>query len=99
MFVSITIPAIAPVLQIIIMLGLVGSLHINDLVLVLTGGAPAGQTYTVMSYIVSKYVPAFTSERVNIGYGCALSIITACVLGVFTGIYMKLSNRTNSLKD
>lgn len=98
-FLNITLPAIAPVAQIIVMLGIVGSLHMSDLIIVLTGGAPSGQTHTVMSYIVSRFVPAFSTESVNIGYGCALSIITAAVFAVFTMIYMKISKKSNSLTD
>lgn len=98
-FWSITIPSIAPVMQIVIMLGLVGSLKLNDLVLVLTGGAPSGQTFTVMSYIVNKYVPSFAADQTNIGYGCALALITAVVMALFTAVYMKTSGRTGALKE
>ena len=71
-------------------------LQTNEIVLTLTGGAPAGSTYTVMSYQVSQFVPGFATGTVNIGYGCAMSLVTGIMLSAITLSYMKLSNK---LKD
>ncbi len=98
-FFKITLPMMAPVLQTILLLSLNGTLQINDYVLVTTNGAPGGTTYTVMSYIVKKFVPGFASvnEVVNIGYGCALALVTAIILGVIAFGYSKLTNKLNNL--
>lgn len=96
-FFKITLPMMAPVLQTIILLALNGSLHTSDYILVTTNGAPGGTTFTVMSYIVNQFVPGFASNSVNIGYGCAMSLITSIFMCIFAIIYMKLSKRMENV--
>ena len=94
-FFKITIPMIAPVLQIVLMLSLIGTLHINEMILVMTNGGPGGSTYSVYSYIFQNYAPGLTAGSVNIGYGCAMSIVTGIILAMITGAYMKYSAKLN----
>lgn len=96
-FFNITLPMIAPVFQTILLLSLNGTLQTNEAVLVTTGGAPGGTTYTVMSYQVSKFVPGFVTETVNIGYGCAMSIVTSLILCSIALIYSKASERLQDI--
>ena len=96
-FFKITLPMMAPVLQTIILLALNGSLHTSDYILVTTNGAPGGTTFTVMSYIVSQFVPGFASNSVNIGYGCAMSLITSVFMCIFAIMYMKLSRKMENV--
>lgn len=92
-FFRITIPLIMPVAQTILLLSMVGTLQTNDLILVLTNGAPGGQTFTVMPYLTSNFVPGFADVGVNIGYGCALAVVTAVIFAFVSLIYMRLSNK------
>ena len=92
-FSKITLPMIAPVFKIILMLSIVGTLGINELVVVLTNGAPSGSTFTVMSYIFSNYAPGMADVGVNVGYGCAMALITGIVLAMITIVYNKLSEK------
>lgn len=94
-FFKITIPMIAPVLQIVLMLSLIGTLHINEMILVMTNGGPGGSTYSVYSYIFQNYAPGLTAGSVNVGYGCAMSIVTGIILAMITGAYMKYSAKLN----
>ncbi len=96
MFWKITVPMIAPVLQMILLLSINGTLHTNEFIITLTNGGPAGLTHTVMSYIVSSYVPGFAQGSVNIGYGCAVSFVTSILMAAIGVAYMKFSNRINS---
>ncbi|MBP3359397.1 MAG: sugar ABC transporter permease [Clostridia bacterium] len=91
-FFRITLPMIAPTLQIIIMLSLIGTLGTSEMVLVLTNGAPGGLTYTVNAYIFNNYAPGITNGTVNVGYGCAMSLVTGLMLSVITLGYMKMSS-------
>ena len=93
-FSKITLPMIAPVFKIILMLSIVGTLGINELVLVLTNGAPSGSTFTIQSYIFSKYAPGVADVGVNVGYGCAMSLVTGIILAMITLTYMKISKKT-----
>ena len=94
-FFKITLPMIAPVLQIVLMLSLIGTLQINEMILVLTNGNPAGSTHSVQSYIFQNYAPGLTAGTVNVGYGCAMALVTGIILAIITGIYMKYSSKLN----
>lgn len=95
-FFKITVPMIMPVLQIIIMLSLVGTMQINEMILVMTNGAPGGSTHSVQSYIFQNYAPGLAAGTVNVGYGCAMALVTAVILAIITMVYMKYSSRLNN---
>ncbi|MBE5040719.1 sugar ABC transporter permease [Oscillospiraceae bacterium DSM 107454] len=98
MFFSITLPMIAPIFQIMLLLSLIGTLSINEFILVMTGGGPGGSTMTVMAYLTQKFVPGFTSEATPaLGYGCALSVVTTILFAVISFIYNAASKKMNDL--
>lgn len=94
-FFRITIPMIAPTLQIILMLSIIGTLGINEIIIVMTNGAPGGSTYSVQSYIFQNYAPGIANGNINVGYGCAMSLVTGLILASVTGVYMKLSSKVS----
>lgn len=97
-FFKITLPMIAPVFSIVLMLSLLANLGTNESVITLTNGAPAGQTATVMSYLTTRFVPGFTeSSTPPLGYGCSLSLITTIIFGIFAIAYDKFNKKMNSL--
>ncbi len=98
-FFHITVPLVAPVLQLVIMLSFLGTLRMTDLILVLTNGAPGGTTEVVMTYIFKyffQYGEAMT--RTQFGYASALAVITAIILAVITLIYLRLSKRMKQIQ-
>lgn len=98
-FISVTLPLIAPTMRTIILLSLVGTLGISDYIISMTGGAPAGQTHTVMSYQLMKYVPGFKEldKTVDLGYGCSLSFVTSVIFMIISLIYNRLSKKMSEL--
>mgnify|MGYP004509920703 FL=1 len=98
-FRKITLPLMGPVLQTIILLGINGTLQISDYVIVTTNGAPGGRTLSVMAYQIRKFVPGFMDSSVatNLGYGCAMSIITSMLMCVIALIYNKMSEKLNDI--
>lgn len=96
-FFRITLPLIAPVMQVILMLSIIGTLGTNELVLVLTNGAPGGTTHTVKSYIFQNYAPGMAEMNINIGYGCAMSLVTGLILAAITMTYMKISEKMKKI--
>lgn len=97
-FFRITIPMIAPVFQTILLLAINGTLHISEYIIAVTNGAPGGTTNTVGSYIVSKFVPGFFASGVpNIGYGCAMSLLTSVFYGLIAILYMKVSKKMSEV--
>lgn len=96
-FFRVTVPMIAPVFQTILLLAINGTLHVSEYIIAVTNGAPAGTTNTVGSYIISKFVPGFSSGSPNIGYGCAMSIVTSVIYGCVAWIYMKASRKMSEV--
>lgn len=76
-FRSITIPLIAPVFTVNIVLTLVGLLKVYDVVLSLTDGGPAGSTQTIVYQILKD---SFANS--SLGFGAAQSIILLIVTAV-----------------
>ena len=96
-FWKITLPMMAPVLQVILLLSINGTVHTCDYILTTTNGGPGGSTYTVMAYQVGKFVPGFADAVVNIGYGCAMAIVTSMIMVIVATIYLKLSKKMQSV--
>jgi len=93
-FFSITIPLLAPVSQMIIMLSVLGTMRINDVVIVMTNGQPGGTTEVAMTYILKLFFSFSTGGgRRQYGYGSALSVIMGVILAIMTVIYLKSSKR------
>ena len=94
---SITLPLIAPVFQTILLLAINGTLHESEFILVATNGAPGGSTFTVMSYVVNSFVPGFADTVVNIGYGCAISLITSMIFSLIAIVYMQATKKLSNI--
>ena len=96
-FRKITLPMIAPVFSTILLLAINGTLQTSEYILATTKGAPAGATYTVMSYVVNRFVPGFAETNANVGYGCALSLVTAVLMGMIAVVYSKLTAKLQNI--
>jgi raffinose/stachyose/melibiose transport system permease protein len=97
-FFSITIPLLAPVMQIVLMLSVLGTMRINDVVLVMTNGQPGGTTEVAMTHILKFFFSfSVSGGRRQYGYGAALSIIMGVILAIMTVIYLKSSKRMKNV--
>lgn len=96
-FRKVTLPLLAPTLQIVLMLAILGSIKVTDLVLVLTNGMPAGQTEVVMTYIFKRFFSYNGTSIPDIGYASAMGMITAIILAIITGIYLKITKKMNKI--
>lgn len=91
-FRSITLPMLAPITTVVVMLALVGSMKIVDLVLVLTNGQPGGGTEVVMTYVFKYFFSYGVSDSISqFGYASSLAVITAIALGLLTAAYLKVA--------
>jgi len=97
----ITIPMLGPILKVILMLSLINAFQDMSSILVLTGGGPFGKTNVMFLYIYSLYFPVNASDTATFmpqyGYGAAVSIISACLVGSITAIYLKVSNKLDDI--
>ncbi len=93
-FFKITLPLLAPIIQIVTLLAILGTMKMTDLVLVLTNGQPGGKTEVVMTYIFKFFFSYGRLETASqYGYASSLAVITAIILGIFTFIYLKFTDR------
>ncbi|MDR0463857.1 MAG: sugar ABC transporter permease [Treponema sp.] len=97
-FFSITIPMLAPVLQMVIMLSVIGTMRINDVVLIMTNGQPGGTTEVAMTHILKMFFNfGAVGMRRQFGYGSALAIIMGVILAIMTITYLKVSKRMKNV--
>ena len=95
-FWKITLPMIAPIAQVVVLMAIVGSLKVSDLVLASTNGAPGGKTEVIMTYVF-KYFFGYSGRSVEIGYASAMSVVTGIFLAIVSMIYMKVTNKMNQV--
>lgn len=99
--VYITIPMLGPILKVILMLSLIIAFQDMSSILVLTGGGPYGRTNVMFLYVYSLYFPVNAADAATFlpqyGYGAAVSIVSACIVGVITGVYLLISKKLDSI--
>lgn len=86
-FKSITLPMIAPIMTVNLIVVLVSLLRTYDLVLALTGGGPAGRTQTIVFQIL---VDSFQNGK--LGFGSAQAVVLMIATAVL-GIVITLARR------
>lgn len=96
-FFRITVPMISSVFQTVLLLAINGTLKTGELILVMTNGAPAGRTLTAEAYVMQSFLPGFSTGMPNIGYGCALSIISSIICAAVGILYMRLSRNMSNI--
>lgn len=83
-FWRITLPLLAPVVYIVVLLKIIYSLKMFDQVVVMTGGGPGDSTQTLYYYV---YQIAF--RNLDMGYASAVSYIVVVVMGLFAFLYVR----------
>lgn len=92
---KVTLPMLAPVIRVVLMLAMVNGVKIMNEVLLLTNGGPADSTNVVMLHIYKMY---FANDgKPQLGYASALSVITTVILGILTFVYLRISNKADSV--
>lgn len=86
--IRVTVPLIMPVISVVIMLSIAGAMKVVDIVLVMTGGGPAGATEVMASYMVTKAI-----NYGEYGYGTALAILIFAMALLLTALYQLLFAR------
>ena len=97
-FFRITLPMLAPVMKVVLLLAIVNSIKMSDLVLVLTNGQPAGKTEVVMTYTFKYFFSYGAADSISqYGYSSALAVITAIIIGLITAVYFRATRKTADL--
>jgi multiple sugar transport system permease protein len=82
---NVTLPAIWPSMAFVIIMLVIGGFNVFTSVLLMTNGAPAGQTQVILTYM---YQQAFT--YLDFGYGSALAVILAILVFIFSIIQLRV---------
>ena len=96
-FFKITVPMIMKVGQTILLLAINGTLRTGEYIIVMTNGAPAGTTLTSEAYVMKSFLPGFASGTPNLGYGCAMSIVSSIICAAIGLIYMRATRKIAEL--
>ncbi|MHA6481766.1 carbohydrate ABC transporter permease [Paenibacillus sp. strain BS8-2] len=98
-FWNITLPMLAPVAQLVIMLAIIASLKGYESIMLITEGGPIGKTEVMYLYLYKLLFPVSTGSPVEqqIGYGSAVGFVTAVIVGAITGLYFLLSRKMNKV--
>ncbi len=96
-FFTITIPLLGPVLQMVLMNAILGSLKVTDLVLTLTFGRPSGKTEVMMTYIYKRFFGEAGSSAMDYGFGAALTVVTAIILTIVTLFYLRATKKSSDV--
>lgn len=95
----ITLPMLAPVMKTVIMLAITSSFQDIQSIMVLTEGGPNGASEVMFLYTYRMFFPISTSTQSvsQFGYGAALSLISAVIIGAVTCLYLALTRRLDEI--
>lgn len=95
-FYRIALPLLGPVLKVVLMIAITTAFKDYETILVMTGGGPNHRTDVMFSYIYQLSFGS-ASSGVQLGYSSVLSLISACIIGVITLVYMRISRKLDEL--
>jgi raffinose/stachyose/melibiose transport system permease protein len=86
-FFQVTLPMLAPVLKVVLMLAITGAFKDYEAIMVLTNGGPGTRTNVMFLYIYNLIFGTGANATRQIGYGALLSLMAAVIVGAVTIIY------------
>lgn len=89
-FWRITLPLVRPTAIFVIVTSTIAAFQVLDIILVMTKGGPADATQVGVLYIYQR-----SFERLEMGYGSALSVVIFAILLVISLVQLRVSRRSN----
>lgn len=96
-FFKITLPMLAPVMKVILMLAITGAFKDYEAIMVLTNGGPGNRSNVMFLYIYNLIFPSSGNNNPQIGYGALLSVVAAVIVGIVTAIYLAVSKKLDDV--
>ncbi len=84
-FTNVTLPLLKPSIMVALLFRTLDAFRVFDLIYVLTGGGPGGKTESISIY---AYKTMFAQTR--FGYGSAVVLVMAIVVGIISYAYIKI---------
>lgn len=96
---KITLPLLGPMLKTILMLAIINAFQDMASIMVLTEGGPFNATKVMFLYIYELYYPSADNSlfRPQYGYGAAVSVVAAMIIGVITVLYLRISRKLDEI--
>lgn len=98
-FFRVTLPMLAPILKVILMLAITGAFKDYEAIMVLSDGGPGNRSMVMFLYIYRLIFGSTTTagSQAQIGYGALLSIVAAIIVGIVTAIYLYISRKLDDV--
>ena len=96
-FFRITLPMLASVLKVVLMLAITGAFKDYEAIMVLTNGGPGNRTNVMFLYIYNLIFSAEAGSQAQIGYGALLSVMAAVIVGAVTIVYNLVARRLDDV--
>lgn len=96
-FFKITLPMLAPVLKVVLMLAITGAFKDYEAIMVLTNGGPGNRTMVMFLYIYRMIFATSNGAQAQIGYGALLSLVAAVIVGAVTIIYQTAAKKLDDV--
>ena len=97
-FFRITLPMLAPVLKVVLMLAITGAFKDYEAIMVLTNGGPGNRSMVMFLYIYNIiFGSAGSTSQPQIGYGALRRVVAAVIVGIVTGIYLFVSKKLDDV--
>jgi raffinose/stachyose/melibiose transport system permease protein len=87
----VTLPLLGPTVRVWIFLSVIGSMQLFDVVWIMTLGGPANASSTMVTYLFFNGV-----QRVEFGYGAAVSVILFIISFLFALVYQRFALRRDT---
>lgn len=96
-FFKITLPMLAPVLKVVLMLAITGAFKDYEAIMVLTNGGPGTSTNVMFLYVYNLIFGTGANATRQIGYGALLSLMAAVIVGAVTIIYNTVAKKLDDV--
>ena len=97
-FFYITLPMLAPVLKVVLMLAITSAFKDYEAIMVLSKGGPGNRSMVMFLYIYNLiFGTTNTTTQAQIGYGALLSVVAALIVGIITAIYLFVSRKLDDV--
>ena len=98
-FFRITLPMLAPVLKVVLMLAITSAFKDYEAIMVLSKGGPGNRSMVMFLYIYNLIFGSTDStSQAQIGYGALLSIMAALIVGTVTIIYNNVAKKLDDVE-
>lgn len=93
----ITLPCIAPLTKVVIMLAIMGAIRDYELPMLMTNGGPVNGTNVVMLYIYKYFFKTSeVSSYIDYGYSAAMGMVTSVIVLIVTLLYLRMNKSENN---